>query len=104
MLWSRGGELISSQFPDLLEIGTDISNGTVIDGEILPYKNSKIGSFNDLQKRLGRKKVSTKIIRENPVVLKAYDLLEHNNNDIRYLSYIKRREYLSEIVNATNHP
>lgn len=104
MLWSRGGELISSQFPDIIEIGTDISNGTVIDGEILPFKNSKIGSFNDLQKRLGRKKVSTKIIRENPVVLKAYDLLEHNNNDIRYLSYLKRREFLSEIVTVANHP
>ena len=53
MVWSRGGELISNQFPDLVKIGNYISNGTVLDGEILPYKNNKIGSFNDLQKRLG---------------------------------------------------
>lgn len=104
MVWSRGGELISNQFPDLVKIGNYISNGTVLDGEILPYKNNKIGSFNDLQKRLGRKKVSPKVIRENPVIFKSYDILENNNIDIRDLSYLERRDYLFNIINHANYP
>ena len=42
MIWSRGEELISKQFPELLEMGNYLSNGTVIDGEILPFKSGKI--------------------------------------------------------------
>ena len=98
MIWSRGEELISKQFPELLEMGNFLSNGTVIDGEILPFKNSKIGSFNDLQKRLGRKNVGKTTLENSPVILKAYDLLELDNSDIRNQKYIDRRKSLEKIV------
>jgi DNA ligase-1 len=104
MLWSRGGELISSQFPEIIEMGNMIENGTVIDGEILPFKNGNIGSFNDLQKRLGRKNVTKKTVNNNPTILKAYDLLEHNHSDIRIKSYANRRETLNKLVLNVNHP
>ena len=98
MIWSRGEELISKQFPELLEMGSFLNNGTVIDGEILPFKNGKIGSFNDLQKRLGRKNVGKTILENNPIILKAYDLLEQNDLDIRNQKYIDRRKSLEKIV------
>ena len=104
MLWSRGGELISSQFPEIIEMGNMIENGTVIDGEILPFNNGNIGSFNDLQKRLGRKNVTKKTVNNNPTILKAYDLLEHNHSDIRIKSYANRRETLNKLVLNVNHP
>ena len=81
MIWSRGEELVSKQFPELLEMGNYLSNGTVIDGEILPFKSGKIGSFNDLQKRLGRKNVGKTTLENSPVILKAYDLLELHNSE-----------------------
>ena len=98
MIWSRGEELISNQFPELLAMGSFLNNGTVIDGEILPFKNCKIGSFNDLQKRLGRKNVGKTTLENNPVILKAYDLLELNGVDIRNKKYIERRKSLEKIV------
>ena len=55
MMWSRGEELITNQFPEMQALNDVLTNGTVIDGELLVYKENKVGSFNDLQKRLGRK-------------------------------------------------
>ena len=98
MIWSRGEELISKQFPELLEMGNFLRNGTVIDGEILPFKNGKIGSFNDLQKRLGRKNVGKTTLENSPVILKAYDLLEMNDLDLRNQKYLDRRKSLEKIV------
>ena len=79
-------------------MGNFLSNGIVIDGEILPFKNGKIGSFNDLQKRLGRKNVGKTTLENSPVILKAYDLLELDNSDIRNQKYIDRRKSLEKIV------
>ena len=98
MIWSRGEELISKQFPELLEMGSLLNNGTVIDGEILPFKNGKIGSFNDLQKRLGRKNVGKTTLENSPVILKAYDLLEFDADDIRNQKYVDRRISLENLI------
>ena len=54
-MWSRGEELITNQFPEIQALKDVLANGTVLDGELLVYKENKMGSFNDLQKRLGRK-------------------------------------------------
>ena len=53
-----------------------LPDGTVIDGEILPWKDGAPLPFAQLQRRIGRKTLGTKILAEVPVVLMAYDLLE----------------------------
>ena len=55
-LWSRGEELITDKFPELACLADHLPNGTVVDGELLPYKEGEIGNFNALQKRIGRKR------------------------------------------------
>tara|TARA_B100001287_G_scaffold91833_1_gene76986 strand:- start:9874 stop:11475 length:1602 start_codon:yes stop_codon:yes gene_type:complete len=102
-LWSRSGELISNQFPEIIQMGIDLPNGTVIDGELLVFKDNNIGSFNDLQKRLGRKKVGKIILEKYPVVLKAYDLLENKQKDIRSQAYHQRRSMLHFLVNEIDN-
>jgi len=103
MIWSRGEELISNQFPELIKMGDLLDNGTVIDGEILPFKDGKIKSFNDLQKRLGRKNVGKTTLKNNPVILKAYDLLEYDNIDIRDQNYFQRRKGLELTIKNLNN-
>ena len=49
MMWSRGEELITNQFPEIQALKDVLANGTVLDGELLVYKENKMGSFNDLQ-------------------------------------------------------
>ena len=70
----------------------------MIDGEILVWKNGVPGSFADLQRRIGRKMLSSRILDELPAVLIAFDLLEHGGRDIRSLVQLERRASLEEIV------
>ena len=97
-VWSRGEELVTDKYPEFAELLDYIPDGTVIDGEILPYPNETIGTFNDLQKRIGRKTVSRKLLNSYPVIVKAYDLLEWNGKDIRSRPFEQRRKLLEDLV------
>jgi DNA ligase 1 len=97
-IWSRGEELITYQYPELIVLSGLLPEGTVLDGELVVYKNGAIQSFNELQSRIGRKKVSAKLLQTSPVCLLAYDLLEWNGQDIRYQPLVNRRELLERVV------
>jgi DNA ligase 1 len=101
-LWSRGEELISERFPEVTTIGDSLPEGTVIDGEILPWKNGAVLDFAQLQLRIGRKTVGKKLLVDVPVILMAYDLLELNGEDVREKPYIWRRRELERLVNNCN--
>ena len=99
-VWSRGEELVTDKYPEYQKFLGVVPNGTVLDGEILPYPNGNIGSFNDLQTRIGRKNVSKSLLEKTPVILKAYDLLEWNGEDIRGLEYVQRRKLLEKLCDS----
>ena len=101
-LWSRGEDLITDRFPEIASIA--LPEGTVIDGEILIWKTNLPASFADLQKRIGRKTISAKMLAELPAVLVAYDVLEHEGVDIRATPQASRRAILENIVNYANNP
>ena len=100
-LWSRGEDLITDRFPEIS--GISLPDGTVIDGEILVWKNGVPGSFADLQRRIGRKMLSSRILDELPAVLIAFDLLEHGGRDIRGFVQLERRASLEEIVQGAGN-
>ena len=100
VIWSRGEQLLNEQLPeieDALKAYPD-EQSFVLDGEILvwDFENDKVRSFADLQKRLGRKKVSKAILEEIPVVFMAYDLLEIDSVDLRAKSTSERRDVLEK--------
>jgi DNA ligase 1 len=99
-LWSRGDELLSGRFPEVEEAGALLPDGTVIDGELLPWVDGAPLPFAQLQRRIGRKDVGRKILGEVPVVLIAYDLLEHRGEDLRSLSLAQRRDRLSAVLQS----
>lgn len=96
-VWSRGEELVTDKYPEFTAFIGKIPNGTVLDGEILPFPNNEIGTFNDLQTRIGRKTVSKALLLKVPVILKTYDLLEWNGKDIRELPFVERRKLLEQL-------
>jgi DNA ligase-1 len=96
-LWSRGEELVTPRYPELAEVGDRLPDGTVIDGEILPWKNERVLPFAHLQRRIGRKTLGKKLLAEVPVILMAYDLLEDRGEDIRRLALHERRARLHKI-------
>lgn len=105
-LWSRGEELITDRYPELTPIGGRLPDGTVVDGEVLPWA---VGSdaplpFAQLQRRIGRKALTRAILAEVPVVLLAYDLLESAGEDLRGVPLEVRRSRLAEIVTRAAMP
>ena len=97
-LWSRGEELIGEGFPEIVEAGDALPGGTVLDGEVLPWSGEGVLPFSELQRRLGRKAPSRKILAEVPAVFLAYDLLEMDGRDVREQPLAWRREQLERLV------
>ncbi|SHH53368.1 ATP-dependent DNA ligase [Winogradskyella jejuensis] len=103
-IWSRGEELVTQQFPELVEAMSNFQDDFVIDGEILAIKDSAVLLFNDLQKRLNRKNVTKKLLEEVPIGFYAYDLLEYNGEDIRNKPFSERRQVLELLFGLVSLP
>lgn len=101
-VWSRGEELITDRFPEILGIAESLPNGTVLDGEILAWADGKPLKFAALQKRIGRKILTKKVLQEAPVVLVAFDLLEFEGVDLRERPLRERRATLERLVEGVN--
>jgi len=103
-LWSRGEELSTERFPEIIEMSAALADGTVIDGEILPWKDGLVMPFAQLQRRIGRKTLSKKILSDVPVIFLSYDVLEWGGHDIREQPLSERRVILTHIMAVTNNP
>ncbi|MAP55814.1 ATP-dependent DNA ligase [Altibacter sp.] len=97
-VWSRGEELVTDKYPEFQRFLKVIPNGTVLDGEILPFSEGSIGDFNALQTRIGRKNISKALLEKTPVILVAYDLLEWQGEDIRQKPFSERRALLDKLI------
>lgn len=97
-VWSRGEELMTDRFPELIRALDVLPDGTVLDGEILAWSGDQPLPFNALQKRIGRKIVPKTLLRDAPVVFAAYDLLEWKGNDLRDTPFDQRRLQLNSIL------
>src|SRR5690606_36303472 len=101
-IWSRGEELVNEQFPELLEELKDQDIDFVIDGEIVPYNENGVMSFNQLQRRLNRKNISKKMMQEVPIKFIAFDILELNRQDLRNIPLEERRKILEDLLGKLN--
>lgn len=96
-IWSRGEELVTDKFPELVEFAKDLPDGTVLDGEILPFKDNQPLPFGILQTRIGRKNITKKNLQDAPISFMAYDILEWEENDIRTEPLSNRRALLEKL-------
>jgi DNA ligase-1 len=103
-VWSRGEELVTDRYPELKHLGELIPDGTVIDGESLPWKDGRVLPFGELQRRIGRKTIGKKLLEEVPVVLMGYDLIEWQGRDVRDQPLAWRRVKLEELHAAVRSP
>jgi DNA ligase-1 len=103
-IWSRGEELVTDRFPEIAQAGAKLPDGTVLDGEILAWQGDAALPFARLQTRIGRKRLTPKVLAEAPVVFLAYDLLEVEATDIRDRALEVRRPALAAIVQYVADP
>ncbi len=107
-LWSRGEELVTDRFPEIVAAAQALPDGTVLDGEIMVWHDDADGGpgrpapFALLQQRIGRKNLTKKVLADAPVGFMAYDLLELAGRDLRAVPQAERRALLEQLVAA--HP
>lgn len=95
-LYSRTGDEISESFPDIIAA---LGFNAAIDGELLIRRRGEsVGSFSDLQKRLGRKRVPKKLLQDFPAFIRAYDVLMIDGLDLRSLPFSDRRKHLDGFI------
>ena len=100
-LWSRGEELITHRFPEIAAAATNLPDGTVLDGEVLAFRDDRPMPFSALQQRIGRQKQVAQLVRAVPVVFMTYDLLEDRGEDIRPIMQRERRERLEGLLKGS---
>ncbi|MFC5498333.1 ATP-dependent DNA ligase [Caenimonas terrae] len=115
-IWSRGEELVTDRFPEIVALAQALPDGTVLDGEIMVWtastlgqaqdrpssgQSGKPGAFSLLQQRIGRKTLTRKVLADAPVTFMAYDILEQDGQDIRALPQRERRARLEALLAGT---
>lgn len=99
-LWSRGEESIGHLFPEIMA-GLDLPDHTVLDGEVLLWRDDGPRSFFELQGRLNRKGPpddQLALFGGDEACFVAYDLLETQGEDVRTRPLSDRRIRLERIV------
>ncbi|MBA2964622.1 MULTISPECIES: ATP-dependent DNA ligase [Ramlibacter] len=122
-VWSRGEELVTEGFPEIVALAQELPDGTVLDGEILVWQDPEPGAelasgsepaaglagtlagrpapFALLQQRIGRKTLTRKVLADAPVTFMAYDLLEQDGQDLRERPQGERRARLEALLART---
>lgn len=100
-VYSRSGDDISPTVPELVDA---FRVPGILDGELLVRgavqggEKGGAASFNALQQRLGRKTVSKKMLAESPAVVRLYDVLQWQGEDLREAAWNQRRERLETLL------
>jgi DNA ligase-1 len=100
-IWSRGEDIVTERFPEIVAAAAFLPDGTVLDGELVAWKSGAVQPFAALQQRIGRKKLNQTILESVPVHFLAYDLLEQDGEDLRALPLRERRGRLEALLSSS---
>jgi DNA ligase-1 len=119
---------MTERFPEVVALAEPLPDGTVLDGEILVWKQDphvasllppegapfslgrpggkrgRPAPFALLQQRIGRKLLTKKVLAEAPVSFIGYDVLEWQGADVRGRPQAERREVLMRIAETFSIP
>ncbi len=104
-LFTRDLNITTSSFPEILDFFKKRQlPDVVLDGEICVFKYDTILPFQLLQKRMGVKKPSEKLLSEFPVIFVSYDVLFLDGISLFDESLIERRGKLEELAKEYHLP
>jgi DNA ligase-1 len=96
-IYTRTMDRTDESFPDVVEAMRKIPGEFLLDGEIVPWCDGCVMPFAHIQKRLGRKNLTPAIIRENPAVFIAFDILYRDGRLLMDEPLRERRRMLEEL-------
>ena len=98
-LWSRGEERLDGRFPEIESAAAFLPRDCVLDGELLAWREGDAPMpFTALQTRIQRLKPGAKTLKDTPVRVQVYDLLELDGEDWRERPLAERRAALEALV------
>jgi len=101
-LFSRTRDEITASFPELPGALAGIPENAILDGEIVAWSANiakpRALPFSVLQQRLGRKKVSEKMLRDVPVAYLVFDVLYAGEQLLLNLPLHERVEILGRVL------
>ncbi len=102
--FSRTRDEITESFPELPDTLAQLRQTAILDGEIVAwdYPAKRARPFSVLQQRLGRKKVSDKMLRETPVAFLAFDVLYAGGELVIDRPLRERAKILDELLMENN--
>jgi len=100
-LYSRSGDEMTAAFPEIVD---HAPRDVTLDGELLVMRDGVVAGFADLQKRLNRKSLGPKLLRDYPVAVRLYDMLFEGPEDLRPLPFVVRRARLEAWHGAAPRP
>ncbi len=100
--FSRTRDEITESFPELPDALAGLPQDAILDGEIVAwdYSSSRARPFTFLQQRLGRKKVSGKMLQEIPVAFLVFDVLYAAGELVIDRPLRERARILDELLKA----
>jgi len=99
-IYTRTMDRTDESFPDVVEAMRRIPGDFLLDGEIVPWRDGAVLPFAHIQRRLGRKVLTPKMLRDNPAAFIAFDILYRDDEVLMDLPLRRRREILSGIADA----
>jgi bifunctional non-homologous end joining protein LigD len=87
-LWSRRGNIFTNQFPQVANACEHLPPDTLLDGEIVAFKDGRI-SFNLLQRHRSA---------EQAILFYAFDVIVHGGKNLVKVPFENRREILAEVI------
>jgi DNA ligase 1 len=99
--FSRTRDEISQSFPELPDALAGLPQDAILDGEIVAWEQpGRARPFSVLQQRLGRKKVSDRMLREIPVAYLVFDVLYADGELLIDRPLRERGRVLDELLEA----
>ena len=99
-IFTRTMDRADESFPEVVEAMEKVPGEFLLDGEIVPFRDGKVLPFAHLQKRLGRKKISTQMRRDNPLAFIAFDILYHDGQLLVDCPLQDRRARLAKLAES----
>lgn len=104
LIYSRTLDEISGSFPELIPSLEGFADEVVLDGEILAWREGTAMPFSELQKRLGRKRVTEHMMQQIPVVYMVFDIIAHDESLVIDKPLERRRALLDQVFSRLERP
>lgn len=103
-IFTRGMEEVTHAFPEIVKALRPLERAIALDGEILAWQDGRALSFNVLQQRIARKRLTPEFMAEVPVAFLAYDLLFADGAMMIHQPIEERRASLLALLGEQGHP